>query len=77
MYERTTALVINFDWSLNIPILLICLLLQRKLVGLSYCTYPGGGGVTQVKAYVNMHVRKDFKWTHISEVCDQRIAYQK
>ncbi len=34
---------------------------------------PGGGGVTQV-TYVNMCVRKVFKWTHISEVHDWRMA---
>ncbi len=32
------------------------------------------GGVTQVKTYVNMRVRKVFKWTHISEVHDRTIA---
>ena len=31
-------------------------------------------GVTQVKTYVNMRVRKVFKWTHISEVHDRKIA---
>ncbi len=34
----------------------------------------GPRGVTQVKTYVNMCVRKVFKWTHISEVHGQRIA---
>ncbi len=38
-----------------------------------YACYPGGG-VTQVKTYVIMRVRKVFKWTHISEVHDQKIA---
>ncbi len=33
-------------------------------------TQPWGGGVTQVKTYVNMCVWKVFKWTHISEVDD-------
>ncbi len=36
------------------------------------CSNPRA--VTLVKTYVNMHVRKVFKWTHISEVHDQRIA---
>ena len=31
-------------------------------------------GVTQVKTFVNMHVRMDFKWTHISEYHDRRIT---
>ncbi len=34
----------------------------------------GPEGVTQVKTYVNMRVRKVFKWTRISEVHGQRIA---
>ncbi len=32
-----------------------------------------GGGVTQVKTYVNMRVRNVFKWTHISEIHGRRI----
>ncbi len=37
-------------------------------------SYIQAQGATQVQTYVNMHVQMVFKWTHISDVHDQRIA---